>query len=97
MEGSGHLQAPAALSPENEPPLPSGIEAGWIAEPNWTLKIKVSDPAGNRIPLPHDIKTLRSCDGRNILARRTVNSGSKRNIFRKCSHLSETALLRPSL
>jgi hypothetical protein len=33
MERSGELQAPAALSPGKEPPVPYGYEAEWAPEP----------------------------------------------------------------
>jgi hypothetical protein len=36
MEVSGHLHAPAALSPGKEPVVPIGKEAGWAVEPFWT-------------------------------------------------------------
>jgi len=32
----GQLQAPAALLPEKEPPIPIRQEAGWALEPVWT-------------------------------------------------------------
>jgi hypothetical protein len=37
METSDRLNAPSALPPEKEPPIPVGYEAGWILEPVWTL------------------------------------------------------------
>jgi hypothetical protein len=36
MEVSGQLQAPAALPPGKELPIPTGQEAGLAAEPLWT-------------------------------------------------------------
>jgi hypothetical protein len=38
MEISGQLQAPVALTPGKEPPVPIGDEAGWAPEPVWTLR-----------------------------------------------------------
>jgi hypothetical protein len=35
-EVSGHLHAPAALSPEKEPLVPIGQQAGLAPEPVWT-------------------------------------------------------------
>jgi hypothetical protein len=50
MEVSGQLHAPAALLPEEEPPVPIGYEAGWAPEPIWTRwwREKFPAPAGNR-------------------------------------------------
>jgi hypothetical protein len=50
MEVSGHLHAPAAFPPGNEPPTPIGQEAGWVPETVWTLwRKQFLSPAGNRI------------------------------------------------
>jgi hypothetical protein len=50
MEVSGQLHAPAALSPEKEPLVPIGEEAGWASEPFWTQWRREKFPAlaGNR-------------------------------------------------
>jgi hypothetical protein len=49
MEVVGQIHAPAALSPEKEPPVPIGYEAGWASEPVWTLwRRETSCTAGNR-------------------------------------------------
>jgi hypothetical protein len=52
MELSGQLLAPAALSPEKEPLVPIGWEAGWAPEPVWTRwwREKFPAPAGSRTP-----------------------------------------------
>jgi hypothetical protein len=34
---SGQIHAPAALTPEKEPPVTIGQEVGWITEPVWTI------------------------------------------------------------
>jgi hypothetical protein len=36
LKVSGQLNAPAALTPEKEPPVYIGQEAGWTPEPVWT-------------------------------------------------------------
>jgi hypothetical protein len=53
MEVSGQLQAPAALPPGKEPPVPFGEEAGWAPEPVWTQwwREKFPAPAGNWAPV----------------------------------------------
>jgi hypothetical protein len=37
LEVSGQLNAPTALPPGEEPPVPIGKEAGWAPEPVWTI------------------------------------------------------------
>jgi len=36
MELIGELHGPAALPPGYEVPVPTGREAGWAPEPDWT-------------------------------------------------------------
>jgi hypothetical protein len=36
MEVSGQLNAPTALLPKKEPPVPTELEAGRAPEPVWT-------------------------------------------------------------
>jgi hypothetical protein len=53
MEVYGQFHAPAALSSGKEPPIPIVYEAGWTAEPMWTLwsTEKSLAPAGNQTPV----------------------------------------------
>jgi len=37
MEASDQLHDPAALSPRNDPPVPTWNEAEWAPKPAWTL------------------------------------------------------------
>jgi hypothetical protein len=37
MEVSGQFNAPVALSPRKEPPVPIGYEPVWVKGPVWTL------------------------------------------------------------
>jgi hypothetical protein len=37
MEVNNKVQPPADVTPEKEPPIPIGQEAGWAPEPVWTL------------------------------------------------------------
>jgi hypothetical protein len=45
--------APDALTPGEEPPLPTGYEVGWTPEPVWTRcrRGKFPAPVGNRTPI----------------------------------------------
>jgi hypothetical protein len=57
MEVSGQLQAPGALPPEKEPPVPIGYDARWAPVQIWTRwRIeKLSALAGNRTPIVQPI------------------------------------------
>jgi hypothetical protein len=50
---SGQLHSLAALPPENDPPVPIRLEAGWAPEPVWTRcrREKFPAPAGTRTPV----------------------------------------------
>jgi hypothetical protein len=57
---SGQLHAQATLSPEKQPPVPMGYEAGWAPEPVWTTwrrekscpyRYSKSDPSAVQQPI----------------------------------------------
>jgi hypothetical protein len=52
MEVSGQIHSPAALHPDKEPLVPSGLEGGWTPEPVWTRWriVKFPAPVGTRTP-----------------------------------------------
>jgi len=61
MEVSGHLHAPATLTPRKSPLVPTGQEAGWAPELVWTWWWRVSStcppqnpehPACSPVPIP---------------------------------------------
>jgi hypothetical protein len=50
---SGQFHAPAALQPGKEPPVPSGLEAGWPQSGSGRREEeKFLDLTGYRIPTP---------------------------------------------
>jgi hypothetical protein len=52
MDVSGHLHAPAALTPGRELPVPIGQEAGWSPEPVYdeVVKRKIPNPCRDSNP-----------------------------------------------
>jgi hypothetical protein len=54
---SGQRQAPAALYPGNELPIPIGQEAGWASELVWTQRLedKSFASAGHRTPVVESV------------------------------------------